>query len=444
MTIISKNEERGVTLAPETLDEVEGLRRCGGDRLRYGQALGHFAAQAEGCLAELEEVAMAPQPVQASKLLSWENMAAAVGARALQQHLRGLHAPLGAGDWLALAPLWRAAAAAAVAQQSPARATVQPDLPCFDPASRLMSGRPRLLVIDDQPLVIRHIHAALRDEYQVFMATDGAEGLRLFQQHLPDLILLDVVMPDLDGLAVAAQLRALPGGGNVPIIFVTGHTSTDDETACWEAGAVDFINKPVNPLTLRHRVRVHLTLKRHADMLRELAYLDGLTGVANRRSFDERLEEELRRAQRDRSALTLLLADVDFFKRYNDSLGHPAGDLCLREVAQALRKSLERPGDFVARFGGEEFAVLLPGTGLEGAKLVAEHLEQSVRGLALAHPASEVGPHVTVSIGGVCVVDGLSTSAELLGRADHTLYEMKHAGRGRASVELLIPCGPGQ
>jgi diguanylate cyclase (GGDEF)-like protein len=287
--------------------------------------------------------------------------------------------------------------------------------------------RPRLLLVDDQPVNIQALHRVFATDCQVLMATDGARALQLCRERQPDLVLLDVQMPGMDGHELCAELKADPLLSAIAVIFVTAQDHPDDETRGLDAGAADFITKPFNPTVVRARVRTQLTLKAQADLLRELAFVDGLTGVHNRRHFDERLLAESRRAQRTRAPLAVVLADVDHFKRYNDALGHLAGDDCLRRVAAALRSCLRRPTDLLARYGGEEFVCLLPDTDLAGAIGVAQLMEDTVRALALPHPGVEAC--VTISLG-VCAGN---QGAGLVEAADRAMYLAKAAGRGRVS-----------
>jgi len=287
--------------------------------------------------------------------------------------------------------------------------------------------RPRLLIVDDQPANIQALHRVFAADCQVLMATDGARALALCRERQPDLVLLDVQMPGMDGYQLCAELKADPLLRAIPVIFVTAQDRPEDETRALDAGAADFITKPFNPTVVRARVRTQLTLKAQADLLRELAFVDGLTGVHNRRHFDERFGAEARRAQRTRAPLAIVLADVDHFKRYNDALGHLAGDDCLRRVAAALRTCLRRPTDLLARYGGEEFVSLLPDTDLAGAIGVAQLMEDTVRALALPHPGV-AGP-VTISLG----VAAGTQEPGLVEAADRALYLAKAAGRGRVS-----------
>ncbi|HEV8693436.1 MAG TPA: diguanylate cyclase [Lysobacter sp.] len=292
-------------------------------------------------------------------------------------------------------------------------------------------ARARLLIVDDHPINIRALHEVFSADHDIFMALSGEEALTFCHKTPPDLVLLDVVMPQMDGLQVCRALKQDPETEGIPVIFVTGLDDPEEEAACWDAGGVDFITKPINAKTVRNRVRAHLTLKQQADLLRRMAWIDGLTGVANRRQFDERLLREWKRCLRSGLPLSAAIVDIDFFKAYNDTYGHLAGDDCLRQVAGAVQYSLLRPIDLVARTGGEEFTCLLPEIGLDGARSIAERIESAVRDLHIAHAASALGC-VTVSIGIASVEAKMDETPEgLLLRADHGLYQAKGSGRGR-------------
>lgn len=302
------------------------------------------------------------------------------------------------------------------------------------------TNKPRLLVVDDQPINIQVMHQIFNGHYQVFMATKGAQALDFCRRTPPDLVLLDVVMPEMDGFEVCSALKADPATRDIPVIFVTAHTESAQETRGIEAGAVDFITKPVNPAVVRARVKAQLTLKFQSDLMRKLVFLDGLTSVFNRRYFDQQLSIEIARAIRAQAPMALIMLDVDFFKRYNDHYGHQAGDDCLREVALTLKESLRRPADLVARYGGEEFACILPDTGFVDAMKIASELEANVRLKNIPHADSAVASVVTISLG----VAGFSgqwpaQASALLALADGQLYSAKHAGRARACGDQLAP-----
>ncbi len=292
--------------------------------------------------------------------------------------------------------------------------------------------RPRLLVVDDQPINIQALYQTFASDHQVMMATSGEQALILCKTQQPDIVLLDVMMPGMDGHEVCRRLKADSSTRDIPVIFVTAHTNEVAETFGLELGAVDFISKPINPKIVRARVKTHLTMKAQADVLRQWVYIDGLTGVHNRRYFDERLAAEWGRSSRGNGAFSVVLLDVDFFKRYNDHYGHQKGDDCLRQIATVLKTGLRRPTDLIARYGGEEFVCLLPETPISGALKVAEKLRQRVLDAQIAHVDSAVAPVVTVSLGVSNNRTGLIRSpADLLGEADACLYKAKEGGRDR-------------
>ena len=298
--------------------------------------------------------------------------------------------------------------------------------------------KPRLLLIDDQPTNIQVLYRVFADDYQVFMATSGAQALQTARQEDPDVILLDVMMPDMDGYEVCQQLKQDGATRDIPILFVTAHHEAQEETRGLSVGAVDFITKPINPAVVRARVHTHLTLKRQTDALKRLVFIDALTHTFNRRYFDERLTEEWGRAQRTGKPLCLLLVDVDFFKQFNDVYGHPRGDDALRQVAQALKDAVLRPGDIVCRYGGEEFACLLPDTDSEGALLVVQRVEKAVRDLTMAHSASSVAAVLTISAGvAVRQPDSQGDASALLALADAQLYRAKSQGRAQSCIAAL-------
>lgn len=293
-----------------------------------------------------------------------------------------------------------------------------------------MNGR--ILIVDDAMENIQILHQLLREEHEVLFALSGEKALEIAQNQLPDLILLDAVMPGMDGYAVCSALRESALLCAIPVIFVTALNQPEDETRALEAGAVDFITKPFNAAVVRARVRSQLTIKRQADAMRELSLTDSLTGVANRRSFNETMDSEWRRCARDGVPMALIMADIDHFKDYNDTYGHQAGDLCLQQVSAALRRCAVRPPDLLARYGGEEFIILLPQETRDGAEVVAQRILDEVRALEIAHARSSVGPHVTVSLGvaNVMPTEGMDPSA-LIRAADALLYRAKHTGRDR-------------
>lgn len=292
----------------------------------------------------------------------------------------------------------------------------------------------RVLVVDDQPINILLAREILGNELEIYAATSGAEALERCLAAPPDLILLDLIMPEMDGIETCRRLHEADVTRDIPVIFVTGGASAGDEDACWAAGAVDFVSKPVNPTTLRNRVRLHLTLKNQADQLRRLAFFDPLTGLPNRRQFDDRFFHECRKALRGGTALSVIMIDVDFFKLYNDRYGHPAGDECLVSVARAIASNAARPSDLAARYGGEEFICILPETDLPGGVRVANEILESIRRLDIRHADSPTGV-VSASLGVACFSHGQLSdrqlASSLLRVADTALYRAKQEGRAR-------------
>ena len=291
----------------------------------------------------------------------------------------------------------------------------------------------RILVVDDAMENVQILHQALRDEHEVLFALSGEKAIEVALAQQPDLILLDAVMPGMDGYAVCAALEASPRLQDIPVIFVTALSQPEDETRALEAGAVDFISKPFNVAVVRARVRSQLTIKRQADAMRELSLTDGLTGVANRRHFNDRLESEWRRCARANLPLSLIMIDIDHFKLYNDRYGHQAGDQCLQEMSAAMKRCAARPQDLLARYGGEEFILLLPQEGPEGAEAVAQRIQDEVRKLAVRHEASPTAPIVTVSMGLATAMPPLErqNANALIRSADANLYQAKQGGRNR-------------
>jgi len=310
-----------------------------------------------------------------------------------------------------------------------------------------------ILLVDDDAGSIQLMGRILSSVASLRFATGGQDALRLARVSAPDLMLLDTEMPGLSGFETCAALKADPALAAVPVIFVTSHSEPELEVSGFELGAADFIAKPVSPPLLLARVKTQLRVKHLSDELRLLATIDTLTGVANRRRFDESLDGEWQRGMRCGDPLSLLMIDVDHFKLFNDRYGHPAGDACLRSVAQALMGISSRPGDLVARYGGEEFVVLLPRTARDGAEHVAHCVLGAIEALAIAHGESSTARHVTVSVGIGCYDDaspcgsrapmasrsgrGLPAHCspiDLVKAADEALYAAKHAGRAQARL----------
>ncbi|OQX26724.1 MAG: diguanylate cyclase response regulator [Desulfobacteraceae bacterium IS3] len=289
----------------------------------------------------------------------------------------------------------------------------------------------RILIVDDAPENIRILAQALKTDYKTTFATAGAQAIKFaMSEEPPDLILLDIMMPEMDGYEVCRRLKAEHKTKNIPVIFITAMNQEEDETKGLDIGAVDYIIKPFSMAIVKARVRTHLELKRHRDILENLSSLDGLTAIPNRRRFDEVLQTEWRHCMRESSPLSLVMIDIDYFKNFNDTRGHQAGDDCLKRVAKALANSVKRPMDIVARYGGEEFAAILPKTDRDGAVFVAETMRDNIESLNISHPNSPVAGYVTISLGSATVLpDNRSDSDILVKAADDALFQAKREGR---------------
>ncbi|WP_312758439.1 diguanylate cyclase domain-containing protein [Pulveribacter sp.] len=306
-----------------------------------------------------------------------------------------------------------------------------------------------VLVVEDQASLRAQLCSELQraGATEVLQAADADAALQLFRLRRPDLVLLDIRLPGSeDGYWVAQRMREAEPGGWTPIIFLSG---LDGEVDVWrgiEAGGDDYLVKPVRPIVLAAKLRamrrlrdmrrrlVQLTEELHLanQRLNEMVELDPLTGLVNRRGFDRILHSEILAARRDGTPLTLMLCDLDHFKRYNDTLGHVQGDECLKAVSRVLHEVCVRPRDVAARYGGEEFALILPNTPRSGAMTFARALGRLLAGHAIAHPDSPGGELLTLS-GGIttCVPDGTTSAESMLMRADEALYAAKAQGRNR-------------
>jgi len=312
-----------------------------------------------------------------------------------------------------------------------------------------------VLLIDDQAIVGEAIRRMLAPSTDIafHFCSDAAQALAMAEQTGPTTILQDLVMPGVDGYTMMQKFREHPPTAHVPIIVLSSREDPRDKSRAFASGAADYLVKLPDQVELVARVRAHsaryLTqqqrdaaykelqelgrqLAEKNAILEQLSALDGLTGIANRRRFDIALDEEWRRARRDKTTLSLVLIDVDFFKRFNDHYGHLGGDDCLRQVAAALAGEATRAGDLVARYGGEEFVVLLPRTDAPGTLVVAEAMRARIAALEIPHARSEIGPHVTISLGTATVLaDGETQPQHLIELADHALYQAKKSGRDR-------------
>ncbi|MER3432028.1 MAG: diguanylate cyclase response regulator [Leptolyngbya sp. ERB_1_1] len=299
---------------------------------------------------------------------------------------------------------------------------------------------PLILVVDDDKTMRLGVREAIeQDGYQVIEANDGESCLKTFQQVRPDVVLLDAVMPTIDGFTCCRRIQEISGLRRTPVLMMTRSEDQDSVDQAFAVGAIDYVTKPIHWGVLRQRVkrliqqvRLYQQLETANHELQRLAAIDELTQIANRRRFDEYLRQEWQRMLREQSPLSLILCDVDFFKHYNNIYGHQAGDDCLRQVAQVIQNSAKRAIDLPARYGDKEFAIVLPNTDQEGALLVAQEIQIGVKQLKIAHAASKVCDTVTVSLGVSNTIPSVITSPELLiSAANQALCQAKVEGRDR-------------
>ncbi|NQY63851.1 MAG: diguanylate cyclase [Alteromonadaceae bacterium] len=276
----------------------------------------------------------------------------------------------------------------------------------------------------------------LVDKAKIIFAKSGQQALELAARHRPDLILLDVVMPDLSGFEVIERLKNDQQTMNISVIFITGLANSDDEERGFSLGGCDYIYKPFKSKLVLARVMMHLELIRQRKLLTEIVHVDALTGIANRRRMDLVLKNEISASERDRTSLLIALLDVDFFKQYNDHYGHGAGDIALKKVSAVLQQILQRPRDFVARYGGEEFMLIIPDCDESGANQIFNNLFALLNEKNINHEFSETSDRLTISIGAVIVdVDNQYNIENAMKYADEMLYQAKKCGRNQVMIK---------
>ncbi len=304
---------------------------------------------------------------------------------------------------------------------------------------RLREKKHAVLIVDDIPLNIKILGEALRNDYHITISTNGEQAIEISKsdETRPDLIILDIIMPQMDGYEVCRRLKANPKTKDIPVIFITAKDKADDEVMGFQVGGVDYITKPFNIAAVLARVKTHIQLKEKNEMLERIAAIDPLTNLSNRRGIDEKLDVEWKRALRGETPISILLMDIDYFKKYNDHYGHPKGDECLVRVASVLRDSLKRPADFLARYGGEEFMVILPETDSDAAVDVGNRLRAATEASCILHECSDlICKKVTISVG-VATTEphkhGDLSPEDMIKQADVALYESKKNGRNCVS-----------
>ncbi len=307
-------------------------------------------------------------------------------------------------------------------------------------------GRGRLLLVDDIKANVKILQLNLKKDYDIDVAFDGESALEQVAKNPPDLILLDIQMPGIDGYEVCRRLKHDDNTKKIPIVFITSRNEEEDETKGLELGAIDYIIKPFSMPIVKARVKNLMQMKKQQDILENLSSMDGLTGIPNRRYFDLTLHYEWQRAMRTETPLALIMIDIDFFKKYNDFYGHVSGDECLQSVSQALVSSINRSMDFIARYGGEEFAAILPDTSIQGALMIGEAMRQNVKKLRIAHKQSLTADCITISLGIANIIPQKENGQRvLIEGADKALFEAKKDSRDVCRIfsaeDMMDLCG---
>ncbi len=295
-----------------------------------------------------------------------------------------------------------------------------------------------ILIVDDSIEILHKVkrHLEMTFEGEIAIAQSAEQGIAFLSDDV-DLILLDVVMLEKDGIATCREIKSNPVYADIPVMFITQNHSPEILEKAFLAGASDFIKKPFDKLELKARVRSLLRLsheikqrKQREQELERLSMVDGLTGVANRRYFDKTIEHEWKLALRHKHPLSLIMFDIDHFKKYNDIYGHQGGDQALKAVASVAADELKRPTDTIARYGGEEFAIILPNTNSAGAYMVAERIRKHIETIEICHEKFQLCSSVTVSFG-VAEANNVNRCSikQLIAETDKALYQAKHSGR---------------
>jgi diguanylate cyclase (GGDEF)-like protein len=298
---------------------------------------------------------------------------------------------------------------------------------------KLMDGADKntLLIVDDEKSNLKLLTQILGAEYTIYTATNGENAIEKAKEYMPDLILLDIIMPGINGYETLSELRKCDKTQNTPVIFITGLSSSEDEEKGLSLDAADYISKPFSAMIVKLRVRNQIQMVNQLRTIEHLSKIDQLTDIPNRRSFDERLLIEWNHAQREQIPVSILILDVDKFKNYNDTYGHQQGDIALQTVAKIISVIPKRSIDFAARWGGEEFVVLLPNTQSAAAVDIAEKIRAAVEKEELPG-AGNLITKITVSIGVNTQVPAHTDSINsFISGADKALYTAKETGRNR-------------
>ena len=290
----------------------------------------------------------------------------------------------------------------------------------------------KLLIVDDENMNLKVLTHILGDDYTIYTSSNGVNAIIKAKELNPDLILMDIVMPEMDGYQVLKELKNNDELKNIPVIIISGLDSEDDEEKGLSLDAADYITKPFKNKVVKLRVRNQIQIINQMRTIEQLSRIDQLTQIHNRRYFDEHLKIEWRRAIREKTPISLLMMDLDKFKILNDTYGHPQGDVVLQKVAGIFPQKLRRPSDFAARWGGEEFVVLLPNMPLEGAMLVAENIRSTVENTDIPRIDGNPPIRTKISIGVHSLIPEVGSPVDaFILKADKALYAAKEAGRNK-------------
>ena len=298
----------------------------------------------------------------------------------------------------------------------------------------------KILIVDDEASNLAVLNRILSAEYTIYTAKSGESALRHVFQEQPDLILLDIVMPGMNGFEVLSRLKSDFTTRHIPVIIISGLTGENDEEKGLLLGAVDYITKPFKIAIVRARIKTHTQIVHQIRMIERLGLYDSLTDMPNRRNFDAHVEMEWKRSFREKKYISFLMLDVDKFKMYNDAYGHPQGDMLLKIVAKIFIAATRRPADMAARLGGEEFGIVLPDTNLEAALAIAEDIRAAVEVARIPTIDDSFITSTTISIGvASCEPSDSGSVQKLIAKADENLYTAKNSGRNKVVGTYVFP-----
>ena len=295
----------------------------------------------------------------------------------------------------------------------------------------MTDGKLSILVVDDEISGIHILNNALKRTYTVYVAKNGRNAIKIATKHRPDIILLDLVLPDINGFEVITELKRSNITKNIPVIIVTGLDNDEDEEKAFSLGAIDYVTKPFNSAILKAKIAAQLQIVNRIKTIEKIVTIDPLTSILNKHGFENQLNLEWKRAFREKNPISLLMIDLDKFEEYNEKHGHPQGDVALKQIAITLKKIIKRGADFVALWGDEEFVIILPNTDLAGAQTVAEHIRAFIETSPIALPNDD-NSFITVSVGvNSQTPDNNNNATDFVFKAEKALYKAKNAGRNK-------------